>query len=371
MKKNILFALISLCLWACSEDEIKPYQGEQYLYFSQLINTTNDYDKENGYMEVSFNNYPTSEEITVKIGMSLIGKPLNEDTPYSVVVVEENEKEDPTPNAASKNFRLPINPKFGAGLSNDTLEVTLVKTDDLKENVKLCLKLVPNEYFQGTMQEYEKIKEDRLLKINENIAYESAEKEVIKKEKLKDIANFINNLKEPDKTYFYLKYFINMESKEIAKKYNLEFPKELQYVSKGEVLNALFEEFGESKLIQPTFIIDYPSENSPLTKKKRGNADFTERFEGFVYGRELCNAYSELNDPIVQRERFEQQAKQRDLGDDEAYVIDEEFMSALETGMPPTGGLGIGIDRLIMFLTDSSSIKDVILFPTMKPQENN
>ncbi len=107
MKKNILFALISLCLWACSEDEIKPYQGEQYLYFSQLINTTNDYDKENGYMEVSFNNYPTSEEITVKIGMSLIGKPLNEDTPYSVVVVEENEKRS-YPNAASKNFRLQL-----------------------------------------------------------------------------------------------------------------------------------------------------------------------------------------------------------------------------------------------------------------------
>ena len=140
-------------------------------------------------------------------------------------------------------------------------------------------------------------------------------------------------------------------------------------MGKGKLIDAIFGEYCEDKLIQPTFIIDYPVEMSPLTKRHRNNPELTERFELFVCGKELANAYSELNDPIDQLERFEEQARLKSKGDDEAMYIDMDFVRALEYGMPPTSGLGMGIDRLTMFMTGQTTIQDVLFFPQMKPEK--
>jgi len=153
------------------------------------------------------------------------------------------------------------------------------------------------------------------------------------------------------------------EAKAIAKEKHVDFE---DHHKKGDILNLFFEEFVEEHLIQPTFVMDHPIEISPLTKKKPGNPDYVERFEMFMNGWEMCNAYSELNDPIDQRERFKAQEELLAKGDEEANTTDEDFLNALEIGMPPTGGIGYGIDRMCMLMTDSPAIRDVLLFPTMK-----
>ena len=155
------------------------------------------------------------------------------------------------------------------------------------------------------------------------------------------------------------------QARELAKEHHIEFEERHK---KGDILNLFFEEFVEELLVQPTFVMDHPVEISPLTKKKPENPDYVERFEFFMNGWEMANAYSELNDPIDQRERFQAQEEQFAQGDEEANHTDEDFLNALEIGMPPTGGIGFGIDRMCMLLTDSAAIRDVLLFPTMKSQ---
>ena len=153
------------------------------------------------------------------------------------------------------------------------------------------------------------------------------------------------------------------EARELAKKNHIEFE---DHHKIGDIENLFFETFCEEKMIQPTFIMDHPVEISPLTKKKPSDPSKVERFELYIYGREMCNAYSELNDPIDQRERFKAQDALAEAGDEEANHTDEDFLHAMEIGMPPTGGIGYGIDRLVMLLTDSAAIRDVLLFPTLK-----
>ena len=154
------------------------------------------------------------------------------------------------------------------------------------------------------------------------------------------------------------------EARSLAEGKNLEVP---AHFKKGDILNLFFEEYVEHHLVQPTFLMDHPVEISPLTKRKPGKPDYVERFEFFMNGWEMANAYSELNDPIDQRARFKAQEALLAQGNEEANTTDEDFLNALEIGMPPTGGIGFGIDRMVMLMTDSPAIRDVLLFPTMKP----
>ena len=157
----------------------------------------------------------------------------------------------------------------------------------------------------------------------------------------------------------------NEEAIALAKERKIEIPSGKE--TRGHIISLFFDEYVEKTIVQPTFIYDYPVEISPLAKKSPKDPRLTERFEAFICGREYGNAFSELNDPIDQYERFKEEIAARENGDEEAGMMDEDFVQALEYGMPPTGGLGLGIDRLVMLLTDSVSIRDVLLFPTMKP----
>ena len=193
-----------------------------------------------------------------------------------------------------------------------------------------------------------------------NITYQGTEIDLTSKWKRISMIDAIKEVTGID----FNKIETDEEATKIAKDAGLEVE---GIMARGNIINLMFEEKVEDTLIQPTFIYDYPIEVSPLTKKKKSDPRLTERFEVFIGGREYGNAYSELNDPIDQYERFKRQVELREAGDEEANMMDEDFINALEYGMPPTGGLGIGIDRLIMLLTDSASIRDVLLFPTMKP----
>ena len=176
--------------------------------------------------------------------------------------------------------------------------------------------------------------------------------------------HMVDAIKEHSGVDFW-QHMTNEEARALAKEHDVPVTEHSQF---GHVVNEFFEKFVEDKLIQPTFIYGHPLEISPLAKKNTEDPRFTDRFEAFIVGHEYGNAFSELNDPIDQRERFEAQMKERALGNDEAHMIDEDFIESLEYGMPPTGGLGIGIDRLVMLLTDAQSIRDVLLFPTMRNQ---